>query len=146
MDLDLKSRGMLVTLLNLAEKTNWHFSERGLTALFNKEGKASIHTALKNLEKFGYLQRTQARGIDGLLGKIDYFVATERMTEQAWFLALSQQKEQEDEMLKALSPDCENHKQVENQPLGEVITMDNQPYPTFRDTVKRDTVNPTQYD
>jgi hypothetical protein len=78
-DLDLKSRGMLVTLLNLAEKARWDWSEMGLKKLFNGEGRASIRTALKKLEQLGYLKRTQRTTARGFFGVIDYYVSTERL-------------------------------------------------------------------
>ncbi|MCM1404739.1 MAG: hypothetical protein NC133_04565 [Prevotella sp.] len=81
-DLDLKSRGMLLTLLSLPD--NWNFSERGLVKIFNNEGRASIRSTLKKLEELGYLKRVQGRGVDGAFGNIDYIISD---TRQEDFLA-----------------------------------------------------------
>ncbi|MBO5229623.1 MAG: hypothetical protein J6B20_02420 [Clostridia bacterium] len=75
-DLDLKSRGMLLTLLSLPD--SWNFSERGLVKIFNNEGRSSIRSALKVLEELGYLKRVQCRGVDGAFGNIDYIIADHR--------------------------------------------------------------------
>ena len=75
-ELNLKSRGMLLTLLSLPD--NWDFSERGLVKIFDNEGRDSIHTTLKNLEELGYLKRVQGRGVDGVFGNIDYIVSDVR--------------------------------------------------------------------
>lgn len=61
-NLSLKGRGMLVTLLGLPD--NWEFSESGLEKIFN-DGITSIRTALKELEKEGYLKRNKMRNDKG---------------------------------------------------------------------------------
>ena len=78
-DLDLKSRGMLLTLLSLPD--SWNFSEIGLVKIFNNEGRSSIRTALKKLQELGYLKRTRNRGVNGTLGDADYTVADHRCPE-----------------------------------------------------------------
>lgn len=75
-ELDLKSRGMLLTLLSLPD--NWVFSEMGLVALLPTEGRDSVRNTLKKLEKLGYLKRERARGTDGLLGGINYIISDTR--------------------------------------------------------------------
>ena len=55
--LALKDLGLLVRLLSLPD--NWEFNERGLYSIFEQDGKASIRTGLKNLERLGYLKRVQ---------------------------------------------------------------------------------------
>lgn len=54
--LSLKSKGLLTLMFSLPE--NWNFSVRGLAAI-SKEGVESISSALKELEKAGYLVTTQ---------------------------------------------------------------------------------------
>lgn len=60
--LSLKAKGLLTMILALPE--DWNFTIRGLSAIC-KEGVESIGTALKELEKGGYLVRKRVRGIDG---------------------------------------------------------------------------------
>jgi hypothetical protein len=55
--MSLKAKGLLSLMLSLPE--NWDYSAAGLVTL-SKDGKDSVSAALKELEKFGYLRRTQA--------------------------------------------------------------------------------------
>lgn len=55
--LSLKAKGLLSLMLSLPE--DWDYSAAGLVTL-SKDGKDSVNAALKELEKFGYLRRTQA--------------------------------------------------------------------------------------
>ena len=57
-DMSLKAKGLLSLMLSLP--SNWTFSEVGLTKL-SKDGRDSVRSALKELEDFGYLVRTQQR-------------------------------------------------------------------------------------
>lgn len=57
--LSLKAKGLLTLILALPE--DWNFTIRGLSAIC-KEGAESIGTALKELEKGGYLVRKRVRG------------------------------------------------------------------------------------
>jgi hypothetical protein len=124
-DLDYKSFGMLVTLLSLVEKNKWHFTEMGLVALKNTEGRSSVRSTLKKLEILGYLRRVRSRGMDGLLGKNDYFISTERMTEEGWLSAIFEQKTEDEEIIEGLTrPLCENQTMDKNQPLFGFPTLD----------------------
>ena len=53
-NLGATERGVLLTMLSLPD--NWDFSIKGLTSIL-PDGYTKISTALKNLEKFGYLSR-----------------------------------------------------------------------------------------
>lgn len=55
--MSLKAKGLLSLMLSLPE--NWDYSAAGLVTL-SKDGKDSVNAALKELEKFGYLKRSQA--------------------------------------------------------------------------------------
>ena len=55
----------------LALPENWNFTIRGLSAIC-KEGVESIGTALKELEKGGYLVRKRVRGADGRMNDTEY--------------------------------------------------------------------------
>ena len=50
--LNLKDRGMLLTLLSLPD--NWNFTAAGLAKIL-PDGKAAIYSSLDNLQKVGYL-------------------------------------------------------------------------------------------
>ena len=54
--LSLKAKGLLSLVLSLPEK--WDYSIKGLEKIC-KDGKASVASALKELEKFKYLEREQ---------------------------------------------------------------------------------------
>ncbi len=57
-NLSLKAKGLLTLMLSLPE--NWDYSIAGLTTL-SADGRDSVSTALKELEKNGYLIRTKVR-------------------------------------------------------------------------------------
>lgn len=67
--MSLKAKGLLSLMLSLPE--NWDFSAAGLVTL-SKDGKDSVNAALKELEKFGYLRRTQAYDESGKFGGYNY--------------------------------------------------------------------------
>lgn len=56
--LSLKSKGLLSLMLSLPE--DWNYTTRGLAAIC-KEGTDSIGSALKELEKAGYIVRNRLR-------------------------------------------------------------------------------------
>lgn len=63
--LNLKDRGMLLTLLSLPD--NWNFTAAGLAKIL-PDGKAAIYSSLDNLQKAGYLTKEQGRGAGGVFG------------------------------------------------------------------------------
>lgn len=65
-NLSLKGRGLLVTLMSLPD--NWKYSERGLMAIVPEDGQVSIRSAVKELERLGYLSRSRERLPDGSMG------------------------------------------------------------------------------
>lgn len=67
--MSLKAKGLLSLMLSLPE--NWDYSAAGLVTL-SKDGKDSVNAALKELEKFGYLRRTQAYDENGRFGGYNY--------------------------------------------------------------------------
>ena len=58
-------------MMILALPEDWNFTIRGLSAIC-KEGVESIGTALKELEKGGYLVRKRVRGADGRMNDTEY--------------------------------------------------------------------------
>lgn len=67
--MSLKAKGLLSLMLSLPD--NWDYSAAGLVTL-SKDGKDSVNAALKELEKFGYLRRTQAYDESGKFGGYNY--------------------------------------------------------------------------
>lgn len=68
-EMSLKAKGLLSLMLSLPE--TWDYSAAGLVTL-SKDGKDSVNAALKELEKFGYLKRTQAFNDNGTFSGYDY--------------------------------------------------------------------------
>ncbi len=69
--LSLKAKGLLSQMLALPD--DWDYSIAGL-AYINREGVGAIRSAINELERAGYLQRTQGRGSGGKLANIVYNV------------------------------------------------------------------------
>lgn len=69
--LSLKAKGLLSQMLSLPE--NWDYTIAGLAAI-NKDGIDSIKSAIKELEKAGYIQRERIRNEKGQVKGIDYII------------------------------------------------------------------------
>ena len=69
--LSLKAKGLLSMMLSFPEE--WNYSERGLAAIC-KEGVDAIHSAIKELEKAGYMKRNQLRGRGGRIIDTEYVI------------------------------------------------------------------------
>lgn len=76
--MSLKGKGMLSLLLSLPD--NWCYSVSGLVKL-SKDGKDSVMSALQELEKFGYLTRTQQFNAKGQFSGIEYNIFEEPQKE-----------------------------------------------------------------
>ena len=70
-ELSLKSKGLLSQMLSLPD--NWDYTLAGL-AKINKEKVDAIRTAIWELEKFGYIHRTQTRDANGRMSKTEYII------------------------------------------------------------------------
>ena len=75
-NLSLKAKGLLSMMLSLPD--GWGYSVEGLVKL-SAGGRESIMATLKELEKFHYLKRSQARDNSGKLGEAIYDIF-----EQPW--------------------------------------------------------------
>lgn len=77
----LKAKGLLSLMLSLPE--DWDYSAAGLVTL-SKDGKDGVTAALKELERFGYLKRTQAIDESGKFCGYNYeiFEAPQPATEK----------------------------------------------------------------
>lgn len=67
--MSLKAKGLLSMMLSLPD--TWDYSVMGLVAL-SKDGKDSVMSALAELEKFGYLQRTRLTNDKGQFAGVEY--------------------------------------------------------------------------
>ncbi len=83
--LTLKAKGLLSLMLSLQE--DWDYTTRGLAHIC-KDGVDSITTALKELERYGYLTRQRLRCKNGQLGDIEYIIHEKPVTvEKQGFLS-----------------------------------------------------------
>ena len=79
-DMSLKAKGLLSLMLSLPD--TWDYSITGLVKL-SKDGKDSVMTALAELEKFGYLTRTQLVNDKGQFSGVEYNIFEEPQKESA---------------------------------------------------------------
>lgn len=70
-ELSLKAKGLLSLILSLP--ANWQYSVNGLAAI-TKEGRTGVMSALRELERAGYLTRHQLRGTRGRMGPNEYVI------------------------------------------------------------------------
>lgn len=76
-ELSLKAKGLLSLMLSLPE--DWDYTTKGLAHIC-KDGVDSITTALKELERHGYLTRQRLRNENGQLGDIEYTIHEKPVT------------------------------------------------------------------
>ena len=69
--LSLKSKGLLSMMLSLPE--DWNYTTRGLAKIC-KEGTDSIGSALKELERAGYMVRNRLRDSKGKIVDVEYVI------------------------------------------------------------------------
>lgn len=70
-DMSLKAIGLLSIMLSLPE--NWNYSVNGLSSI-RKESRNTINEILKELEKFGYLNRIRIRDEKGKIVEVEYTI------------------------------------------------------------------------
>ena len=76
--LSLKAKGLLSVMLSLPD--NWDYSVKGLVSIL-KDGKDSVSSAIKELEKFSYLKRTRLTNSVGKFSGYNYDVYETPSTE-----------------------------------------------------------------
>lgn len=76
--LSLKAKGLLSLILSLPE--NWDYSAEGLATL-SKDGRDGVKAGLKELEKFGFLERKQMYDKAGKFSGHEYIVYEKPNTE-----------------------------------------------------------------
>jgi hypothetical protein len=72
--MSLKAKGLLSLMLSLPD--DWDYSIAGLATL-SKDGKDSVMSALGELEKFGYLDRTRLTNDKGQFAGVEYNIYEE---------------------------------------------------------------------
>lgn len=111
-NLSLKDFGLLIKLLSLPD--DWQFSEKGLEKILKKDGQTSIRTAVKNLEKYGYLRRERVREKNGQVSNIIWYIYEEPQTDIPPEEPENTEKEPNFENhsldnCETKKPNCENH-------------------------------------
>ena len=76
--LSFKAKGLLTTMLSCPK--NWNYTIEGLSKL-STDGKASIRSALNELEEYGYLERKQLRNEKGAFTDTEYIVYEQPMSD-----------------------------------------------------------------
>lgn len=101
--MSLKAKGLLSLMLSLPD--DWNYSISGLVRL-SKDGKDSVMSALQELEKFGYLTRTQQFNEKGQFSGVEYNIYEEPQEEKPV------SEEQKAEKEKSLKQDAEKPRQL----------------------------------
>lgn len=70
-ELSLKAKGLLSMILSLPDE--WNYTLRGLAAI-SREGVDAIGSAVRELEKAGYIIRRQLRGTNGRISDTEYTI------------------------------------------------------------------------
>jgi hypothetical protein len=70
-NMSLKAKGLLSLMLSLPD--SWNYTIAGLVSL-SKDGKDSVMSGLSELEKFGYLIRTQKTNDKGQFSGVEYHI------------------------------------------------------------------------
>lgn len=76
--LSFKAKGLITTMLSCPK--NWNYTIEGLSKL-STDGKASIRSALNELEEYGYLERKQLRNEKGAFTDTEYIVYEQPMSD-----------------------------------------------------------------
>ncbi len=77
--LSLKAKGLLSLMLSLPE--NWDYTLSGLARIC-MEGKDAIRAAVVELEKAGYIRRSQTTAKDGKFSSNEYIIRERPVTEE----------------------------------------------------------------
>lgn len=108
--MSLKAKGLLSLMLSLPD--NWDYSINGLVTL-SKDGRDSVMTTLQELEKFGYLKRTQLINEKGHFAGYDYDI-----------FECPQNLEPNSENPNTEKPKKENHEQLNTNSINDLPNKD----------------------
>lgn len=118
--LSLKAKGLLSLMLSLPD--NWDYTTKGLAHIC-KDGVDSISSAIKELEKQGYLTRRRLRDYHGRLGDIEYVIHEKPVLPDGHDTVLPPKRENprqvkpEQAKPKQAEPEQENPAQLNTNPL-----------------------------
>lgn len=107
-DLSLKAKGLLSLMLSLPD--DWDYSAKGLATLC-QEGRDSVESGLKELEREGYLLRRRIRSPNGCFGHIQYEIYEESFLKDRASAQPKRNKSEQDDS-KQDSPVLINRKQL----------------------------------
>ena len=107
-DLSLKAKGLLSLMLSLPD--DWDYSAKGL-AMLCQEGRDSVESGLKELEREGYLLRRRIRSPNGCFGQIQYEIYEESFLKDRASAQPKRNKSEQDDS-KQDSPVRKNHTQL----------------------------------
>ena len=110
--LSFKAKGLLTTMLSCPP--NWNYTVEGLSKI-SKDGKASIRSALAELEECGYLERKQQRNTKGVFTDLEYVVYEKPISDNP----ISENR-------KTDNPTSDNRTQLNTKELSTDITSTNQ--------------------
>lgn len=123
-DISLQAKGLFCLLLHLPE--NWSFRETQISTL-SKNGRAATRSALEELEKFGFLNRTRVRNRKGQLTSGDWLLDDQGSmgdcTAAAKAAKSAKKKEEADTYKQLISPMFDYRTQVA-QPMFDYPTLD----------------------
>ncbi len=77
-DKTMSMRAKLILVELISFPPNWRVSEAGLAAC-NSDGLSAVKTAIRELEKKGYLERKRQPGKKGQFGEMDYIVTIRKL-------------------------------------------------------------------
>ena len=124
--MSLKAKGLLSLMLSLPD--DWDYSVSGLVKL-SKDGKDSVMTALAELEKFGYLTRSQMVNEKGQFSGVEYNIFEEPQQETAvpenQNSAFQISEKSNSEKPRQLNTNSINH--LKNKDIKELSTKDGAP-------------------
>ena len=127
-DLSLKAKGLLSLMLSLPD--DWDYSAKGL-AMLCQEGRDSVESGLKELEREGYLLRRRIRSPNGCFGQIQYEIYEESFLKDRAAAQPKRNKSEQDDS-KQDSPVSKNHTQlntdIQNTELTNEKIDKNDPY------------------
>lgn len=112
-ELSLKAKGLLSLMLSLPE--DWDYTTKGLAHIC-KDGVDSITTALKELERHGYLTRQRLRYDNGQLGDIEYTIHEKPTTSEKPGVPPNRENPRQENPRQA-KPEQENPTQLNTNPL-----------------------------
>ena len=132
-ELSLKAKGLLSMMLSLPEE--WNYTTRGLAAIC-KEGADCIGSALKELEKTGYIVRNRLRDNKGKIVDVEYVIYE---TPRKPNLVCPHEGSPDTDCPDTENPDMDNPG-LENQPQLNIDKSSN--YPLKKDLSNTDKSNP----